>query len=173
MSRRLIKASQATAAKRRVYFDLRSASDGITPATDEAGGQPQISVDGAAFTNTGIGTLTAIGNGRYYAELTQLILATSGQVIETRYKSDNTAESPGDSVQVVGFDPDADIATIKALLEADLYVDSAQTPWQLVYIQKGTGNLATGTRLLVQNLKDVSGGDLVSSSTVVGQQVGV
>lgn len=40
-------------------------------ATSEAGGQPQISTDGVVWTNTGIGTLTAIGNGRYYADLTQ------------------------------------------------------------------------------------------------------
>lgn len=103
---RLMLANQATAAKRRVYFDLRDATDGITAETGEAGGQPQISTNGGAWTNTGIGTLTAIGNGRYYAELTQAAVQTAGDVIETRFKSANTAESPGDSVQVVAFDPD-------------------------------------------------------------------
>lgn len=101
----LVHANEATAAQRRVYFDLRDATDGITAETGEAGGQPQISTNGAAWTNTGIGTLTDIGNGRYYADLTQAAVATAGDIVETRYKSANTAESPGDSVQVVAFDP--------------------------------------------------------------------
>jgi hypothetical protein len=101
---RLIKASEATAARRRIEFHLVG-TDGITPATGEAAGQPQISTNGAAWTSTGIGTLTAIGNGRYYADVTQAAVATAGDAIFTRYKSASTAECPGDSVQVVGFDP--------------------------------------------------------------------
>lgn len=101
----LVHANEATATYRRVYFHLVDATDGITPETGEASGQPQISVDGAAWTNTGIGTLTAIGNGRYYADLTQATVATAGTIVETRYKSANTAECPGDTVQVVAFNP--------------------------------------------------------------------
>lgn len=104
---RLILANQSVAAKRRCYFDVRDATDGITPETAEAAGQPQISSNGAAWTNTGIGTLTHIGNGRYYADLTQAAVATAGDIIETRYKSAATAETPGDSFQVVAFDPDS------------------------------------------------------------------
>ena len=103
---RFILANQATAAKRRVYFHLVDATDGITPETGEAAGQPQISTNGGAWTNTDIGTLNAIGNGRYYAELAQTAVATAGDIIETRYKSAATAECPGDSVQVVAFDLD-------------------------------------------------------------------
>lgn len=105
MSSLLVKFNEATAARRRVCFHLVDATDGITAETGEAGGQPQVSVNGAAWTNTGIGTLSAIGNGRYYADLTQALVGTAGDLIETRYKSANTAETPGDSVQVVGFDP--------------------------------------------------------------------
>jgi hypothetical protein len=107
MPKLLVLANEATASQRRVYFHLVDATDGITPETGEAGGQPQVSSDGAAFTNTGIGTLSAIGNGRYYADLTQAMVATAGTLIETRYKSANTAECPGDSVQVVAFDPNS------------------------------------------------------------------
>src|SRR3990172_4028709 len=99
-----VPANTATAAFRRIYFDLRAA-DGLTAATAEAGGQPQISTDGAAWTNTGIGTLSAIGNGRYYADLTQAAVATAGLLIQTRYKSANTVETPGDSVAVVAYNP--------------------------------------------------------------------
>src|SRR5689334_19540913 len=101
---KLVLANTATAAYRRVYFDLRQ-SDGLSPATSEAGGQPQISSDGASWTNTGIGTLTAIGQGRYYADLTQTAVLTAGTAIETRYKSASTIECPGTSIHVVAFDP--------------------------------------------------------------------
>lgn len=96
---KLVTENDSVAAHRRVTFDLR-ASDGVTPVLTEAGGQPQISIDGGAWTNTGIGTLTHIGNGRYYADLTQAAIATP-RFIETRYKSGNTLESPGDSFQVL------------------------------------------------------------------------
>lgn len=105
MSRILVQANVSTAARRYAYFHLVDVSDGISAETGEAGGQPQISTNGAAFTNTGIGVLSHLGNGRYYAELTQAAVQTAGDLIETRYKSANTAECPGDSIQVVGFDP--------------------------------------------------------------------
>jgi len=94
-------ANEASATKRRVYFHLVDAVDGITAETGEDGGQPQISINGGAWTNTGISTITVIGSGRYYADLTQGVVQTVGDVIETHYKSTNTAECPGDSVQVV------------------------------------------------------------------------
>ncbi|OQB86503.1 MAG: hypothetical protein BWX88_01111 [Planctomycetes bacterium ADurb.Bin126] len=102
---KLIKANESTASRRRVYFHLVDVTDGLTPETGEASGQPQISSDGGAWTDTGIGTLVSVGNGRYYAELTQSAVETAGTSIETRYKSANTAECPGESVQVVAFDP--------------------------------------------------------------------
>ena len=103
---KLVLANQATAAKRRVFFLCVDAVDGITAETGETGGQPQISTDGAVWTNTGIGVLVAVGSGYYYAVLTQAAVATAGQVIATRYKSAATAEAPGTTVQVVAFDPD-------------------------------------------------------------------
>jgi|GEM_PF-5757050 len=101
----LIKANETSAGRRRVFFQLVDASDGITPETGEAGGQPQLSINGGAWSDTGIGTLNAVGHGRYYAEVTSTAVATAGTIIETRYKSTNTAECPGDSIQVVAFDP--------------------------------------------------------------------
>lgn len=62
-----------------------------------------------------------------------------------------------------------DVTAIRDLLEADRYIDTGQNPWQLVLIKAGTGNLATGTRLLVQNLRSTAGAALVSTDTVVGQ----
>lgn len=115
---REIQANEATASRRRVYFHLVDGTDGITAETGEVGGQPQISSDGAAWTNTGIGVLVSIGNGRYYAVLTQTAVLTSGTLIETRYKSGNTAESPGDTTQVVTHDPDSIAASVWDKLRA-------------------------------------------------------
>lgn len=82
--------SEATAARRRVPLHLVDGTDGITPETGEAAGQSQVSKNGAAFGNTSA-TLTAIGNGAYYVELTAGELDTLGWVI-VRFKSANTAE---------------------------------------------------------------------------------
>jgi len=94
--------NEATAAKRRVTFFCVDATDLSTPETGEAGGQPQISTDGATWTNTGIGTLTSMGNGAYYAEVSQAAVnIDEGSHIYSRYKSANTAESRGDQVIMV------------------------------------------------------------------------
>lgn len=100
----LIHAGESTAARRRLYFDLRG-TDGLTAATGEGSQQPQISVDGASWTNTGIAALTHIGNGRYYAALDGSIVASAGTRIESRYKSGSTMECRGDSAMIVAFDP--------------------------------------------------------------------
>lgn len=111
---REIQVSEPVAARRRVYFDLRDGTDGLTPELSEANGQPQLSTNGGAWTNTGIGILVVIGNGRYYAELTVAAVSSTGAIIETRYKSAATAESPGDTIEVVTHDPVADIAAVRA-----------------------------------------------------------
>lgn len=80
-------------AHRRFYLFLVDATDGITPETSEANGQPEISVNGAAFTNTSA-TLVAIGDGAYYVILTISEIDTYGWII-VRYKSANTAEFQG------------------------------------------------------------------------------
>jgi hypothetical protein len=106
--------NEATAARRRAYFYCVDATDGMTPETGEAGGQPQISVDGGAFTNTGIGTLTAAGNGDYYADVTQATTNVNYATIRTRYKSANTAECRGSTLLVsVNWDRvDAAVSTV-------------------------------------------------------------
>lgn len=96
------KLSESTAARRRVYIHCVDATDGITPETGEAAGQPQVSKNGASFGNTSA-TLTAIGNGAYYVELTTGELDTLGYIL-VRYKSANTAEAQV-LCQVVAYDP--------------------------------------------------------------------
>jgi hypothetical protein len=71
----------------------------------ENGGQPQISINGEAWESADIGPLVSIGNGRYYADVAQEAVSEAGLTIESRYKSDSTAECPGTALQVVSFDP--------------------------------------------------------------------
>lgn len=115
LNMRSIRVNESSGNQRRVYFHLTT-GDGRTVALGEDGGQPQISINGGGWTNTGIGTLTSIGNGRYFAELDQAILTTAGDTIESRYKSVNTMECPGDSVDVVAYKPGDELAvgTVRA-----------------------------------------------------------
>lgn len=96
------KLSESTAARRRVFLHLVDVTDGFTPETGEASGQPQISKNGGAFASTSA-TLTAVANGLYYVELTTGELDTLG-LIAVRYKSANTREFQTLG-QVVAFDP--------------------------------------------------------------------
>lgn len=108
---RFIQGGETAAEKLRVFFDLRDVLDGVTPETGEAGGQPEISIDGGtSWAGSGsISTLTRVGTtgGYYYAELDTDVVATSeiGVEILTRYKSNNTIETQGDRIRVVAYDP--------------------------------------------------------------------
>lgn len=118
-----VQANESTASRRRLRFDIRNAMDGVTPQTGEAGGQPQISVNDTGWTNTGIGTLTSIGNGRYYADVAQAQL-TLGNTIQGRYKSTNTAETPSrNDLTVVDFDPYALLSGIASAVNTALSAD--------------------------------------------------
>lgn len=94
--------NEATAAERRFPVFLVDATDGLTPETGESGGQPQISKNGGSFSNT-TNTLTAVGNGAYYVELTSGEVDTLGY-IHVRFKSANTAEFSAPA-RVVAYDP--------------------------------------------------------------------
>ena len=100
----LVQVSEATATLRRMYFHCVDAADGITAEVGEAAGQPQISLNGAAWGNS-TNILVAIGNGRYYVELVAATEVNAVGIIEGRYKSAATAESVGTTLQVVPYDP--------------------------------------------------------------------
>ena len=119
------KQSESTAARAIRYFHLVDATDGMTPETGEAGGQPQIDKSGGGFNNTSA-TLTSLGYGSYYIILTATELNTLGFIL-VRYKSTNTAEFQ-DVAQVVAFDPfavaglgltnlDAKVSDVKAVTD--------------------------------------------------------
>lgn len=117
--------NEFAAARRRFYFFLVDAGDMKTPEEGENGGQPQISIDGAAWTNVGIGTLVHVGaagtnEGQYYADVTQAAVNIDGPAeIHARYKSAATTEARALNVLIVG-DP---IANAAALLFNDVVFD--------------------------------------------------
>ena len=84
------KLGDTVAARRRVRLHLVDAADGMTPEIGEAGGQPQVEVNGGGFVNTA-GVLVSLGNGAYYVQLTAAELSAVGSFM-VRYKSANTAE---------------------------------------------------------------------------------
>lgn len=162
-----VTANEATAAQRRVYFDVRD-GDGITPITNAAGGQPQISTSGAAWTATGIGVLVAIGNGRYYADLTQAAVATAGVVIQTRYQGGLSAETPGDSVLVVAFDPfDGASLGLTRLAGAEVVTVSPVASGGAVTIVRGDTYDNDDGRALEWSTSDAGTWPTLTSATVV------
>lgn len=115
-----IKTNEASATRRRVYFQCVDATDSMTPELGEAGGQPQISTDGGTWAGSGsIGTLVAIGNGRYYAVIAQSVINVTDGVFPTRYKSANTAESVGDTAVVDSRLDGVQAACAAAIVAAD------------------------------------------------------
>jgi hypothetical protein len=116
------KQSESTATRRRFYLHLVDATDGYTPETGEAGGQPQISKNGASFNNTSA-TLVAISNGAYYVELTEAELDSLGTIL-VRYKSANTTEFQ-DVAYVIAYNPyDSTTLGLSTISGIDANVDT-------------------------------------------------
>lgn len=166
---RPINKDEATAARRRVYFMIFG-TDGSTPATSEAGGQPQISTDGAAWTATGIGVLVAIGNGRYYADIAQASVATVGAVICSRYSSGSAAEAIAEDAIVVaapgtvGGLPTVDSSGKVALTSAEhTLISGTDVPGAL------TAQGVTSTRAAYLDKLNISG-NVASSNEVTSIQ---
>jgi hypothetical protein len=90
--------------RRRVFFHLVDATDGITPEAGEAGGRPTISFNGRTPANT-INTLVAVdaSKGDYYLELSTAEIVNPGLLL-IHYKSADTAHF-AQECQIMAFDP--------------------------------------------------------------------
>lgn len=102
---------ESSSGRRRFYFFLTT--DGIVPATAEAGGQPTISINGGVATNTS-DTLRHIDTGGYYIILTQTEIGTLGKVL-IRYASGNTVEFK-DLGSIESPSVSSDISSLKSML---------------------------------------------------------
>lgn len=128
-------------------------TDLVSPALNEAGGQPEIMVNGSAWTAAGIGTLEHAGYGRYSAILDQAVLAVPGDVIETRYKSASTPECPGDQI-VVEYPPQRGIGSETITWRE--WADQAQTI-PLADVQVEFCLDAARTNVIAFGITDVNG----------------
>jgi len=136
--------NEAEAARRIMHFPLLvDDSDGLSPETEEAGGQPQYSLDGGNTWTDTTNLLTGGTNGAYQVQLTQAEtnLAAVGQIMLGRYKSANTAEARAVPIQFEA-DPWGTPLTAAALLEALLTGDdvSVEGVLRMLY-QKAVGYL--------------------------------
>jgi hypothetical protein len=118
---------------RYVYFQI-FLIDGETPATGEGGSQPEIQISNSGWQTTDIGVLEDLGIGNYRALLTIDAVATVGNYIQTHYKKENTIDSFGEPILVVGnltqipifesenkFGNDSIISTYVSMPEAESY----------------------------------------------------
>ena len=118
---RTIRRNEAAAVKRRLYFIPRDVTDGVTAELGEAGGQPEVSVDGGAFAGNGsIGTLQHISDGHYYAEVAQAVVDVNAGLVRGRFKSANTTETAAENALDVGGDLMELIARFTNTTELDL-----------------------------------------------------
>lgn len=60
---------------------------------------------------------------------------------------------------------------IRAILEADIYIDTGVSPWAIVFMTKGSGGIGVGTELLRQRIYDTGGTGITDTDTVPGRQV--
>lgn len=132
----------------KVYFKVKTV-DG-DPALSEAGGQPQISINGADYSDTGIGTLVAIGYGDYYALLSNSIIRVDGDVYRTRYKSGLTQESEGDSFVVGTPTQSISISHYGTIEGGDLYFNAGLDGrrWKATSPTKKQQSLVSATRII-------------------------
>lgn len=104
----------------KLFFYLVDATDGITAetgiTTGSTGFSLQVSKDGSAWTTTGVGAWTEIGNGHYYVPVdisSAGLNCTVGQRVVGRVKADATAEAPSlNQIHVVEFNPNTDIGNL-------------------------------------------------------------
>jgi len=119
--------------------------------------------------------LTENGDGAgHYVGTFDTTITTAGTYNIQVFLRDGGAPADGDSL--IGNGEvywDGDSATglldavefVKNVIEGDATVDTGATPWQMVITHKDTD-----AELIRKDLKDVSGGNIAATTTVIGQQ---
>lgn len=81
----------------------------------------------------------------------------------SRYTANALEEAP--SGAGLTATQDGNLTFMREVAEGDAVIDTSGTPWQLVVTQR-----TSGAELIRKDLKDVAGGNVVATSTVIGQQ---
>lgn len=125
----IFKASNSNTTENRFFIEI-TAIDG-TPALEEEGETPQISIDGGDYADT-TNQLVAVRDassdsfGLYYVELTALEIVNAGKVF-LRYKSTNTEECRSYGI-IVSYDPLSGARTLTAAERSNLVDRFAEEP---------------------------------------------
>ncbi len=124
---RTVKVGETNVNLTRVYFDI-TLIDNKTPALSEAGFQPLLSQNGGSFSSSGIGVLTAVGYGKYYAQIDATKISVEGDILQSVYQRVGVTDvCYGDTLQVITEDtvvPANQATTVTyygSVVEADLY----------------------------------------------------
>ncbi len=83
-------------------------------------------------------------------------------------------ESTGDEASINGQGPNTAILTklqeLQDYIEADSFIDSTSSPWQIVLVQRGTGTPTTGVVLARKELRDHLGRPVTDIRQFVASQ---
>lgn len=104
--------------------------------------------------------------GLYHAT----VYGTPGEEYTVIWSTGDAEPVTGTGLLKVDEEP-IDLTPLLNLLQADQYVVTTTTPWQLVYMQAGTGAPGVGTELLRKNLLDTAGAGIASATTPIGRRV--
>ena len=108
--------NEPVADKREFLFYLVDVTDGITPMTDQANGQPQIRKPGEiTWTNTDA-TLIHVGNGHYIIVLLGSELSTFG-IFSVRYQDVGATVAEFQDVGKVEASGDVSLDSVNALIK--------------------------------------------------------
>lgn len=140
---------------RHIHFNVLMI-DGITPALDEVGGQPEINISETGWNTNAVSTLTSIGFGNYYAILNDDAVNSLG-VILSHYKGNNTLDCKGESVEIIQNYRDVEIfnendftstQSYVTLSEADKYFATIlkSKPWDIACVSDKLKTLIMATR---------------------------
>jgi hypothetical protein len=94
-------------------FYLYITTDGLTPATDQANGQPLISINGGDFANT-TNTMNHMGYGIYNVDLTQAEIGVVGKFVIVYPETAGTKQSS--DIGVVSIPLIVDLGILRQLL---------------------------------------------------------
>ncbi len=97
---RKIKVNESNTNLKYTYFQIYLL-DGIIPAINLNGEQPEISLNGSAYYTIDIDSLEEIGSGSYRSLIHDSVFATVGNIILTRFENINTIPVFAENIEVV------------------------------------------------------------------------
>ena len=121
-------------------------------------------VDGRVDVGSALGTAVTLTNDQLDVNAAQSGGATPLTAANINAEVDTALDTAIPGAPTAGSVND-NMAWIKNVTEGDATVDTGATPWQMVIKKK-----STDTELIRKDLKDVSGGNIAATTTVIGQQ---